>query len=106
MKKCTFKIVTVDFNAEGHPTITKENTGYEVDILGLRCFVDKRTSRCWVITEAMSGFSFANGNTRDNAIQSAKLRLETVGPGIIAKELIKSARSVWVAGLSWPVNAD
>ena len=106
MKKCTFKIVTVDFNADGHPTITKEHTGYEVDILGLRCFVDKRRSRCWVITEAMSGFSIAGGDTRKDAIQEAKARMENVGPGGVATGLIKSARSVWNHGLEWPVNAD
>ena len=105
MKKCTFTIVTVDWNADGHPAITEEYTGYEVDILGLRCFVDKRSSHRWIVTEAMSGFLFAHGKTRDDAIQSGKLRLETVGPGIVAKALIKAARSVWVAGLSWPVNA-
>ena len=105
MKKCTFKITRADCAKAKAKPVTKQLTGYEVDILGLRCFVDKRKARCWTVTEALTGFAIAGGDTRTEAIAEAKSRMENVGPGGVATGLIKSARSVWKAGLKWPVNA-
>ncbi len=82
----------------------KEKTGYEVDILGLRCFVSRRVSRCWTITEALSGFAFAHGDSRAEAIAEAKERLRDLSPGLIMIALIKSAHSIGSKGFPWPVN--
>ncbi len=104
MKRCKFNIYRLDSWTPGATEILVEITGYEVEVLGLRCFVDKRKSQGWTITEALSGFAFAHGDTRAEAIIEAKERLQELPSGLLMLGLIKAAHLIGAKGLPWPVN--
>ena len=104
MKRCTFNICRIDDACD--KAITEEHTGYEVDIRGLRCFVDRRRPGHWTVTEALTGCAFAGGDTRREAVAEARNRLAAHCDGFIVGAVARTAHSIGVKGLPWPVNED